>query len=107
MTINIYIPCSTIPVCSRRLVLFGRGPSRKEIRLGGQFLRSTGFNLQYHLDHVKEALQDKQLDELDPEVAQLVAANYKGLSYADADDDPIEHPECLSMGIQEDSVEAL
>ena len=70
-----------------------------EILLGRPLLHSIGFNLEHHLVLVRNDIHDMHVDDLDPEQFKLSAAKYQGLSYINAEDDPIELPECLAAGI--------
>ena len=71
-----------------------------EIVLGRPFLNRIGFNLSEHLRRVHPYIHDTNK-------IKLAAAKYMGLSYVDADDDPIKLPECLAAGTEKDSEEQI
>ena len=66
-----------------------------------------GFNLKEHLERVHHMIDDKHVDCLDPKAIKAAVLKYGGLSYDDADDDPIHLPEGLSAGIVRDSLESI
>ena len=74
-----------------------------ELLFGRPFLHSIGFNLERHLVRVRDDIHNKHVVDLDPDQFKLAAAKYQGLPYMDAEDEPIELPECLAAGIGKDT----
>ena len=107
LTITIYLPGSNIPVRVRGVEFFVVDQAMDEILLGRPFLHSIGFNLEHHLVRVRNDIHDKHVEDLDPEQFKLSAAKYQGLPYINAEDDPIELPECLVAGIGQDTKSSI
>lgn len=107
LTFTIYLPGSNVPVRVRGVEFIIVDDDMDEILLGRPFLRKIGFDLNEHLRRVHPLIHDKTLDEIDPDKVKLAATKYQGLSYRNADDDPIELSECIVAGIGKDSEEAI
>ena len=85
---------SNIPVRVRGVEYINVNYEMDEILLGRPFLNRIGFDLSEHLRRVHPFIHEKHVDEIDRNKIKLAAAKYMGLSYVDADDDPIKLPEC-------------
>ena len=78
-----------------------------ECLLSRSLLQSMGFNLTDHLKRFHHMIDGKHVDELDPSTIKAAALKYSGLSYDDADDDPIRLSEGLSAGIGIDGSDSI
>ena len=107
LTFKFSLPGSNIPVRVRGVEFIIVNDEMDEILLGRPFLNKIGFDLSEHLRRIHPFIHDKHVDEIDPDKIKLATAQYKGLSYEDADDDPIKLPECLAAGIGKDSEEQI
>ena len=102
-TFTISLPGSNILVRVSGVEFIIVNDEMDEILLRRPFLNRIGFDLSEHLRWVHPFIHDKHVDEIDPNKIKLAAAKYMGLSYVDADEDPIKLPECLAAGIGKDS----
>lgn len=78
-----------------------------EVLLSRPLLQAMGFNLTEHLERVHHLIDDKHVDDLNPDKIKAASLRYQGLSYDDGDDDPINLPEGLSAGIGADAPESI
>ena len=107
LAITLLLPGSNIPVRIRGVKFHIVDQEMDETLLSRSLLQSMGFNLNDHLERVHSFINNKHVDELDPKEIKAASLKYQGLSYDDADDDPISLPESLSAGIGEDSKESI
>ena len=107
LTINLMLPGSNIRVrfCGIKFHIVDK--EKDETLLSRSLLQSMGFNLNDHLERFHSFTNNKHVDELDPKEIKAASLKYQGLSYDDADDDPITLPESLSAGIGEVSKESI
>jgi len=78
-----------------------------ETLLSRSLLQSMGFDLNNHLHRVHHLIDNKHVSELDPEKLKAASMRYQGLSYDDADDNPVTLPESISAGIGMDTSESI
>ena len=107
LTITMLLPGSNIRVRLRGIKFHIVDQEMDETLLSRSLLQSMGFNLNDHLERVHSFINNKHVDDLDPTEIKAASLKYQGLSYDDADDDPITLPESLSAGIGEDSRESI
>ena len=103
LNLTIILPGSNIRVRIRGVKFYVVDQDMDECLLSRSLLQSMGFNLTDHLERVHHMIDGKHVDEFDPSTIKSAALKYGGLSYDDADDDPIHLPEGLSAGIGIDS----
>ena len=107
LTFAIYLPGTNIPVRVHGVSFIIVDYNMDEILLGRPFLKAIGFDLNDHLQRVHNLIHEKNIDEINTEQIKLAAAQYQGLTYMAADDDPIELTECIAAGIGEDSKDSI
>ena len=107
LTITLVLPGSNIRVRLRGVKFHVVDQEMDETLLSRSLVQSMGFNLNDHLERVHSLINNKHVDELDPAEIKAASLKYQGLSYDDADGDPITLPESLSAGIGKDSKEAI
>ena len=107
LNVILVLPGSNIRVRIRGVKFYIVDQDMDECLLSRSLLQSMGFNLKDHLERVHHLIDGKHVDELDPQSIKAAAFKYCGLSYNDADDDPIQLPEGISAGIGRDSAESI
>ena len=117
LDITIILPGSNIPIRIRGVEFIITDQEMDEILLGRPLLHSIGFDFHQHLLKVRSEIHDKDLSKLPslnkpPSLSYIgslspLGGQYSGLSYQDADDDPIELPDAISAGIGTDSEESI
>ena len=107
LTITIFLPGSRIPLRIRGVDFLVVDNEMDELLLGRPFLKSIGFDFKEHLLRIHSEIHDKDVSEIDPNILKSAAASYTGLSYTEADDDPIEPTEAIGAGIGKDSEEVI
>ncbi len=107
LNITLILPGSNIRVRIRGVKFYVVDQDMDECLLSRSLLQSMGFNLKDHLERVHHMIDGKHVDDLNPSTIKAAALKYGGLSYDDADDDPIQLPEGLSAGIGRDSRESI
>ena len=107
LNITLILPGSNIKVRIRGVKFYIVDQDMDECLLSRSLLQSMGFNLQDHLEQVHHMIDGKHVDELDRSPIKAASLKYNGLSYNDADDDPIQLSEGLSAGIGHDSSESI
>ncbi len=104
---SLILPGSNIRVRIRGVNFYVVDQEMDECLVNRALLQSMGFNLKEHSERVHHMIDDKHVDDLDPKAIKAAALKYGGLSYDDADEDPIHLPERLSAGIGRDSPESI
>jgi len=107
LAITIVLPGSNIPVRIRGIEFIVVDQPMDEVLLGRPFLKAIGFDLNRHLENVRNEVHNKDISKQKINNAKMSAMSYKGLAYQSTDDDPIELPEALSAGIGKDSKESI
>lgn len=107
LTITLLLPGSNIRLRIRGVRFHIVDQEMDETLLSRTLLQSMGFNLNDHLERVHHMINDKHVDDLDPQQIKAASIKYKGLSYDDADDDPIDLPDDFSAGIGRDSTASI
>ena len=107
LSIVIHLPGSNIPVRIRGVEFLVVDQQMDETLLGRPFLNRIGFNLEDHLKHVRHAINNKHISDINPREVKIASAKYQGLTYMAIDDDPIELPDCISAGIGVDTEESI
>ena len=114
LSIKLVLPCGPLRV--RRVEFLIIDKDMYEIFLGRPLLKCMGFDLESHLEKVRNKFDDADIgammtENLDSEPLNGTAlnrfANYTGLRYDSVDDDPIALPEAAGPGIGEDTREKL
>lgn len=70
-------------------------------------LEAIGFHLGRHLQNIGAPIDGMSEKELKSETAHISPTIFKGPSYAESDDDPIELPECVQAGVGVDYNEVI
>ncbi len=107
LNITLILPGSNIRVRIRGVKFHIVDQDMDELLLSRSLLQSMGFNLKEHLERVHHMIDGKHVDELEPDTIKAATLRYGGLSYDDADDDPIHLPEGLSAGIGRDTPDSI
>ena len=107
LTFTLYLPGTNVPVRVHGVYFIIVDDTMDEILLGRPFLEAIGFDLNDHLQRVHKLIHEKNIGDINTEKIKLAAAQYQGLAYMAADDDPIELPACIAAGIGEDSEDLI
>ena len=107
LNLTLILPGSDIRVRIRGIKFYVVDQDMDECLLSRSLLQSMGFNLSEHLERVHHVIDGKHVDDLDASTIKAAALKYSGLSYDDADDDPIQLPEGFSAGIGIDSTKSI
>jgi len=107
LSITIVLPGSNIPVRIRGIEFIVVDQPMDEVLLGRPFLKAIGFDLNRHLEEVRDKVHDRDINKLQDNIAKMRAMSYQGLAYQSTDDDPIELPEAISAGIGKDTKESI
>lgn len=78
-----------------------------EIILVRKFFYKIGFNLIEHLNLMVPHIHDRKVDNIETADLKVAAKKYQGLSYMEADEDPIGLPDSISAGIGNDANESI
>ena len=103
LTFTLYLPGTNVPVRVHGVYFIIVDDTMDEILLGRPFLEAIGFDLNDHLQRVHKLIHEKNIGDINTEKNKLATAQYQGLAYMAADDDPIELPACIAAAIGEDS----
>eukprot|EP00737_Agarophyton_chilense_P003015 gb/GEZJ01003494.1/.p1 GENE.gb/GEZJ01003494.1/~~gb/GEZJ01003494.1/.p1 ORF type:complete len:632 (+),score=64.87 gb/GEZJ01003494.1/:1029-2924(+) len=104
---TIVLPNTGLPVRVRDKELLMADGDMAKVLLGRQFLKAIGLDLGKHLQKVGTGINGMSEKELRVKIARLFSTAFKGLSYQEAEDDPIEPPECLQAGFGVDSNDSI
>eukprot|EP00737_Agarophyton_chilense_P004293 gb/GEZJ01005328.1/.p1 GENE.gb/GEZJ01005328.1/~~gb/GEZJ01005328.1/.p1 ORF type:complete len:362 (-),score=51.23 gb/GEZJ01005328.1/:2083-3168(-) len=98
LSLTIVLASTGLPVGIRDVSFLVADGAMAEVLLGRLFLKAIGFDLGKHLHEIETAIVGMSEKELRAKTARLTSTVFKGLSYQEADDGPIEAPECLQTG---------
>ncbi len=107
LNITLILPGSNIRFRIRCVKFYVVDQKMDECLRSRALIKSMGFNLKEHLERVHHMIDGKHVDDLGPKAIKAAALKYSGLSYDDADDDPIHLPQGLSALIGHDSPESI
>lgn len=103
LSLTIVLPNTGLPVRIRDVDFLISDEEMAEVLLGRPLLKAMGFDLAKHLQKVGGAIDGKSEEELKANTIPISSTSFKGLSYSNAEDDPVEPPECLQAGFGTDS----
>lgn len=107
LSLTIILMNTALPVRIQDVEFLNADDDVAEVLLDIPFLKAIGFDFGNHLQNVGAEIDGRSEEELKSETARIASTTFKGLSYEEAYDDPIERPECLQAGFGIDSDEVI